>query len=152
MIMRAIFCSRGSLSSKVSARSLLAAHSRRPCGSRSIPTPWRKYGIGLEDVRAALASANANSPKGTIDDNGRQFQIYTNDQATRAADYTPLIIAYRNGAPVHLTDVAEVLDSVEDVRNLALAEGRPAVIVVIFRQPGANIIDTVDRVRAELPH
>ena len=116
------------------------------------PYALSKYGIGLEDVRAALASANANSPKGAIEDDKRHFQIYTNDQAVRAADYTPLIVAYRNGAPVHLTDVAEVLDSVEDVRNLALAEGQPAVIVVIFRQPGANIIDTVDRVRAELPH
>jgi multidrug efflux pump len=115
------------------------------------PYALAKYGIGLEDVRAALASANANSPKGTIDDNGRQFQIYTNDQATRAADYTPLIIAYRNGAPVHLTDVADVLDSIEDVRNLALSEGEPAIVVVISRQPGANIIDTVNRVRAELP-
>jgi multidrug efflux pump len=116
------------------------------------PYALAKYGIGLEDVRAALASANANSPKGAIEDDKRHFQIYTNDQAVRAADYTPLIVAYRNGAPVHLTDVAEVLDSVEDVRNLALAEGQPAVIVVIFRQPGANIIDTVERVRAELPH
>jgi multidrug efflux pump len=116
------------------------------------PYSLAKYGIGLEDVRAALASANANSPKGAIEDDKRHFQIYTNDQAVRAADYTPLIVAYRNGAPVHLTDVAEVLDSVEDVRNLALAEGQPAVIVVIFRQPGANIIDTVDLVRAELPH
>ena len=116
------------------------------------PYALAKYGIGLEDVRAALASANANSSKGAIEDDKRHFQIYTNDQATRAEDYVPLVIAYRNGAPVHLTDVADVLDSVEDVRNLALAEGRPAVIVVIFRQPGANIIDTVDRVRAELPH
>jgi multidrug efflux pump len=115
------------------------------------PYALAKYGVGLEDVRAALASANANTPKGAINDNGRQFQIYTNDQAMRAADYTPLIIAYRNGAPVHLTDVAEVLDSVEDVRNLAISDGRPAIVVVIFRQPGANIIDTVDRVRAELP-
>jgi multidrug efflux pump len=115
------------------------------------PYALAKYGIALEDIRAALASANANTPKGAIDDNGRQFQIYTNDQATRAADYTPLIIAYRNGAPVHLTDVAEVLDSVEDVRNLAISDGQPAIVVVIFRQPGANIIDTVDRVRAELP-
>jgi multidrug efflux pump len=116
------------------------------------PYALAKYGIGLEDVRAALASANANSPKGAIDDSGRQFQIYTNDQATEAKDYVPLVIAYRNGAPVHLTDFAEVLDSVEDVRNLGLAEGRPAVFVIISRQPGANIIDTVDRVRAELPH
>ncbi len=115
------------------------------------PYALAKYGIALEDVRAALASANANSPIGAIEDNGRQFQIYTNDQATRAADYTPLIIAYRNGAPVYLTDVAEVLDSVEDVRNLAISDGQPAIVVVISRQPGANIIDTVDRVRAELP-
>ncbi len=115
------------------------------------PYALARYGIALEDVRAALASANANTPKGAIDDNGRQFQIYTNDQATHAADYTPLIIAYRNGAPVHLTDVAEVIDSVEDVRNLAISDGLPAIVVVIFRQPGANIIDTVDRVRSELP-
>ena len=115
------------------------------------PYALAKYGIALEDVRAALASANANSPIGAIEDNGRRFQIYTNDQAKRAADYTPLVIAYRNGAPVHLTDVAEVLDSVEDVRNLAISDGQQAIVLVIFRQPGANIIETVDRVRAELP-
>ncbi len=116
------------------------------------PHALAKYGIGLEDVRAALASANANSPKGAIEDGERHLQIYTNDQATRAADYTPLVIAYRNGAPVRLTDVADVLDSVEDIRNLGLSDGRPAVFAVIFRQPGANIIDTVERVKAELPH
>ncbi|MGA7385512.1 MAG: efflux RND transporter permease subunit [Methylocella sp.] len=116
------------------------------------PHALAKYGIGLEDVRAALASANANSPKGAIEDGQRHLQIYTNDQATRAADYTPLVIAYRNGAPVRLTDVADVLDSVEDVRNLGLSDGREAVFAVIFRQPGANIIDTVERVKAELPH
>ncbi len=116
------------------------------------PHALSKYGIGLEDVRAALASANANSPKGAIEDGERHLQIYTNDQATLAADYIPLVIAYRNGAPVRLTDVAEVLDSAEDVRNLGLSDGRPAVFAVIFRQPGANIIDTVERVKAELPH
>jgi multidrug efflux pump len=116
------------------------------------PHALAKYGIGLEDVRAALASANANSPKGAIEDGERHLQIYTNDQATRAADYIPLVIAYRNGAPVRLTDVADVLDSAEDVRNLGLSDGLPAVFAVIFRQPGANIIDTVERVKAELPH
>lgn len=115
------------------------------------PHALSKYGVGLEDVRAALASANANSPKGAIESDDRHYHVYTNDQATRAADYTSLIIAYRNGAPVHLTDVADVLDSVEDLRNVGLAEGRPAVFAVIFRQPGANIIDVVDRVKAELP-
>jgi multidrug efflux pump len=111
-----------------------------------------KYGIGLEDVRAALASANANSPKGTIDDGDRRYQVYTNDQSTKAADYVPLVIAYRNGAAVQLSDVADVLDSVEDVRNLGLSNGQPSVLIILFRQPGANIIDTIDSVKAELPH
>ena len=79
-----------------------------------------KYGIGLEDVRAALASTNARTPKGVIEDGNRRFQIYTNDQANRADDYRPLVIAYRNGAPVRLTDIREVRDSVEDLRNLGL--------------------------------
>jgi multidrug efflux pump len=116
------------------------------------PQAMFKYGIGLEDVRAALASANANSPKGTIDDGDRRFQIYTNDQSTKASDYAPLIIAYRNGAAVQLSDVASVLDSVEDVRNLGLSNGQPSVLIILFRQPGANIIDTIDSVKAELPH
>ncbi len=116
------------------------------------PQALFKYGIGLEDVRAALAAANANSPKGTIDDGDRRFQIYTNDQSTKAADYAPLIIAYRNGAPVKLSDVATISDSVEDVRNLGLSNGQPSVLIILFRQPGANIIDTIDSVKAELPH
>jgi multidrug efflux pump len=116
------------------------------------PEALFKYGIGLEDVRAALASANANSPKGAIESSDHRYQIYTNDQATHAADYRPLVIAYRNGAAVQLSDVAEVQDSVEDLRNEGLANGKPAVLVILFRQPGANIIDTVDRVKAELPH
>ena len=116
------------------------------------PKALFNYGIGLEDVRAALASANANSPKGTIDDGDQRYQLYTNDQSTKAADYAPLIIAYRNGAAVQLSDVADVSDSVEDVRNLGLANGQPSVLVILFRQPGANIIDTIDSVKAELPH
>ncbi len=116
------------------------------------PQALYKYGIGLEDVRAALASANADSPKGTIDDGDRRYQIYTNDQAKVAADYAPLVIAYRNGAAVRLSDVAYVRDSVQDVRNLGLANGQPSVLVILFRQPNANIIETVDNVKAELPH
>ncbi len=111
-----------------------------------------KYGIGLEDVRAALASANANSPKGTIDDGNRRYQIYTNDQANVAADYAPLVIAYRNGAAVRLSDVADVQDSVQDLRNLGMSNGQPSVLVILFRQPNANIIETIDNVTAELPH
>jgi multidrug efflux pump len=115
------------------------------------PSALFKYGIGLEDVRAALAAANANTPKGSIDIGGQRFQIYTNDQASKAAEYRDLVIAYRNGAPVRLSDVAEILDSVENVRNLGLSDGKPAVLVILFRQPGANIIDTVDRVMALIP-
>ncbi len=109
------------------------------------------YGIGLEDVRAALASANANAPKGALEDSGRHYQIYTNDQATHAADYKPLVVAYRNGAAVQLSDLGDVVDSVEDLRNAGLANGKPAVLVIIYRQPGANIINTVDGIRVLLP-
>ncbi|MEI9983048.1 MAG: efflux RND transporter permease subunit [Aliidongia sp.] len=109
------------------------------------------YGIGLEDVRSALSSANANSPKGDIDIGARRWQIYTNDQSTRADDYRPLVVAYRNGDPVTLGNVADVQDSVQDLRNLGLADGKPAVLVIIFRQPGANIITTIDGVHAAIP-
>ncbi|HLJ19649.1 MAG TPA: efflux RND transporter permease subunit, partial [Stellaceae bacterium] len=115
------------------------------------PNALFKYGIGLEDVRAALASANANTPKGSIDVGGERYQIYTNDQASQAAEYRNLVIAYRNGAAVRLADVAEILDSVENVRNLGLANGQPAVLVILYRQPGANIIETVDRVIGMIP-
>jgi multidrug efflux pump len=111
-----------------------------------------RYGIGLEDVRAALASANANSPKGALEDGGRRFQVYTNDQASHASDYQPLVIAWRNGAAVRLSDIADVEDSVQDLRNAGFANGKPAILVIVSRQPGANIIDTVERVKAELPH
>jgi len=115
------------------------------------PNTLFKYGIGLEDVRAALAAANANTPKGSIDFGGQRYQLYTNDQATRASEYRDLVIAYRNGAAVRLSDVAEILDSVENVRNLGLADAQPAVLVILYRQPGANIIEAVDRVTALLP-
>jgi multidrug efflux pump len=115
------------------------------------PAALFKYGIGLEDVRAALASANAHSPKGAIEDGLKRYQIDSNDQARRASDYRPLVIAYRNNAAVHLTDVADVIDSVEDLRNLGLADGNPAVLVILYREPGANVIETVERVKAILP-
>ncbi len=116
-----------------------------------IPQAIYKYGIGLEDVRAALASANAHSPKGGIDVGDQRYQIYANDQANKAADYRSLIVAYRNGAAVHLSDVGEVSDGVENLRNAGLANGKPAVLIILYRQPGANIISTVDAVKALLP-
>ncbi|HWA61400.1 MAG TPA: efflux RND transporter permease subunit [Caulobacteraceae bacterium] len=115
------------------------------------PQALSRYGIALEDVRAALASANANRPKGVVEDGARRFQIYTNDAGVSARDYAPLVIAWRNGAPVRLTDIADVQDSVEDVHNLGLFNGKPAVLVIIARQPGANIIGTVERVKARIP-
>jgi len=115
------------------------------------PQALFKYGIGLEDVRAALASANANSPKGAVDIGGDRFQIYTNDQASKAVQYRSMVVAYRDNAAVRLSDLAEVTDSVEDLRNLGLSNGGVSVLVLLFRQPGANIIDTVDRVAALLP-
>jgi multidrug efflux pump len=115
------------------------------------PQALYKYGIGLEDVRAALASANAHSPKGGIDVGRQRYQIYSNDQAAKAADYKPLVVAYRNGAAVRLTDVGEVLDSVENLRTLGLSNGKRAVTMIVYRQPGANIISMVDRVKGLMP-
>src|SRR6201992_751910 len=116
-----------------------------------IPQALYKYGIGLEDVRAALSSANAHSPKGGIDVGDKRYQIYANDQASKADDYKSLIVAYRNGAAVHLSDVGEVADGVENLRNAGLANGKPAVLLILYRQPGANIISTVDAVKALVP-
>ncbi len=115
------------------------------------PQALFKYGIGLEDVRASLAAANANAPKGIVELGPQRLQIYTNDQAGHAADYRPLIIAYRNGAAVHLTDLATVEDSVQDLRNLGLADGKPAVLVIVFKEPGANVVQTVDAIKAAVP-
>ena len=115
------------------------------------PTAIFHYGIGLEDIRAALASANANSPKGAIEDYDFHYQIYANDQATKAAQYRDLVIAYRNGAAVRLSEVAEITDSVEDLRNAGFVDGKPGIVVSLLRQPGANIIDAVDGVKTELP-
>ncbi|MBV8840443.1 MAG: efflux RND transporter permease subunit [Alphaproteobacteria bacterium] len=115
------------------------------------PPALYKYGIGLEDVRAALGSANAHSPKGGIDVGTQRYQIYSNDQSIKADDYRSVIVAYRNGAAVRLTDVGEVIDSVENLRTLGLSNGKPAVMMIVYRQPGANIIQMVDRVKALMP-
>ncbi len=115
------------------------------------PTTLFKYDIGLEDIRSALSAANAHSPKGAIESGPLHWQLYTNDQATTAAQFKDLLVAYRNGRPVRLTDVAEVIDSVENVRNEGLYNGKPAILVTVTKQPGANVIDTIDRIRAELP-
>jgi multidrug efflux pump len=115
------------------------------------PSTLFKYGIGMEDVRAALSAANANSPKGAIEGDETHWQIYSNDQAREADQYRQLVVAYRNNSPVRLSDVAFVSDSVEDTRNLGFSKNEPAVVVTISREPGANIIETVDRIRSLLP-
>jgi multidrug efflux pump len=115
------------------------------------PTQLSNLGISLEQVRTALAAANTNRPKGELSDDTTARSLSTTDQLLTAADYQPLIIRFQNGAAVKLSDVAEVRDSVEDLRNLGLADGTAGILLVIFRQPNANIISTVDRVMAALP-
>jgi multidrug efflux pump len=109
------------------------------------------YGIGMEDVRAAVGAANADSAKGSIDENGRRFEVISNDQATKAADYRDLIIAYRSGSPVYLHDIADVIDSSENIRNIGLFNGKPSVIVVVNPIPGANVVKTNDQILKILP-
>jgi multidrug efflux pump len=115
------------------------------------PTLLNGLGLDLEDVRTALANANANRPKGELSSVNRLWSLSTSDQLHKAAEYRPLIVNYHQGAAVRLSDVATVDDSVEDIRSGGLANGKPAVLLIIFRQPGANVIATVDRIRAVLP-
>jgi multidrug efflux pump len=115
------------------------------------PDKLSSYGIGLEDVRAAIAAANADSAKGHIDQGDQRYEVLSNDQASRAADYRDLVIAYRSGSPVLLHDVADVEDSNENIRNAGLFNGQPSVGVIVFPLPGANIIKTVAQIKKVLP-
>jgi multidrug efflux pump len=115
------------------------------------PGALAKYGVGLEDVRAAIVGANLNRPKGFIEAGDQRWQIQVNDQARSAADYLPLIVAYRNGAPVRLADLGGVVDSVENLRNAGFANGHPSVVLRVYKQPEANIVETVERITALLP-
>ncbi len=115
------------------------------------PMALTKYGIGLEDVRTVLSAANANTPKGHFSDRDRIWEVAANDQIFKAFNYAPLIVSYRNGSAVRVSDLGEVVDSVEDVRNIGFYNGGPSVMLFIFRQPGANIIETVDKIQALLP-
>ena len=116
------------------------------------PMLLNKLGVGLDTVRNALNLANANQAKGQVSNGATSQEFTDNDQLFTADEYRPLIVAYHNNGPVRLGDVADVQDSVADVHNLGLANGKPGVLVVIFRQPGANVIATVDRVRALMPY
>ena len=116
------------------------------------PTALNKYGIPLDTVRIALQNANANRPKGFVEQGDQHWQIYTNDQTgLDSAPYRDLIVAWKDGAPVRLSDVAEVTDSVQDIRNLGLFNGDPAVLIIVSKQPGANVIQTIDRIMGLLP-
>lgn len=116
------------------------------------PLALNKYGINLSAVRGALTATNINRPKGQLGNDRRSWEIETNDQLRTAEDYKSVVVSYRSGAAVRLSDVAEVQDSVEDIRSMGLVNGKPAVTVMIFRQPDANIIETVDQVRSLLPY
>ncbi len=115
------------------------------------PTQLNAYGLGLEDVRNMLSHQNANRPKGQISDDTTTSDLATNDQLLKADEYKPLVVGYHNGAAVRLSDIANVQDSVENIRAAGMMNGQRSILVIIFRQPGANIIDTVDRVRLALP-
>ncbi len=122
------------------------------------PQALAMQGISMETVRIAIAQSNPNRPKGTVESDLTRWQIQANDQSKHAIDFRTLIIAWKNGAPIRLQDVATITDSVQDIRNLGLSNGIPAVILLITRQPGANVIETVDRVlrlqpvlQAEIP-
>ena len=115
------------------------------------PTALNKYGIGLNEVATMLNSANANLAKGQFSNAGNTSEISTTDQLFKAVQYRPLIVAYRNNSPVKLSDVAEVDDAVEDLRNFGMSNGKRTVAVVVFKQPDANVIDTVDKIRKMIP-
>ncbi len=115
------------------------------------PQALSRHNVGLEDVRATIAATNVRRPTGRLVDGDTVRQIDTDDQLRRAEQYRPIIVAWENGSPLRLDDVADVRDSVEDLRAGGMSNGKPAVLVVIFRSPGANVIATVDRVRAALP-
>jgi multidrug efflux pump len=115
------------------------------------PTVLNKYAIGLEQVRGVLSSANANTPKGHFSDGHRMWEVGANDQLFHAVDYQPLLVAYRNGSAVRISDVGRAVDGPEDLRNAGYSNGKPSILIIIFRQPGVNIIDTVDGIRAALP-
>ncbi len=115
------------------------------------PDKLNSYGIGMEDVRAAVSAANADSAKGHIDQGEQRFEVTSNDQATVAANYRDLVIAYRNNSPVLLRDVAEVDDANENIRNIGLYNGAPAVGVIVYPIPGANIVATDAQIRKILP-
>ncbi|ORM77305.1 multidrug efflux RND transporter permease subunit MdtC [Pantoea eucrina] len=115
------------------------------------PQALFNQGVSLDAVRSAISNANQRRPQGAIDDRQQRWQLRTNDELQSASAYQPLVVHYNNGAAVRLSDVASVQDSVQDVRNAGMTNGKPAVLLVIRKSPDANIIDTVDRIRAELP-
>jgi len=115
------------------------------------PTQINHYGLSLENVRTAIAAQTANLAKGWFSDSHKTWMIDANDQLMHAVDYQPLLVAYRNSAPIKLSDVATVTDSVQTVRSLGLSNGKRSALLIIFRQPGANIINTVDGIKAALP-
>ena len=115
------------------------------------PDKLNSYGIGLEDVRASISAANADSAKGHVDQGGRRYEVLSNDQISKAAPYRDLVIAYRSGAPVLLRDIADVEDSAENIRNAGLYNGKDAVLVIIYPLPGSNIVKTVSQIRKVLP-
>ena len=143
--------SSGSRKSRASARSRVGGSSLPGVRVDVNPTQLNSFGLGLEDVRTMLSRQNANQPKGQLANDQTTADLAANDQLLKAEDYKPLIVGYHNGAAIKLSDIANVQDSVENIRAAGFVNGKPSVLLIIFRQPGANIIETVDRVRQALP-
>lgn len=115
------------------------------------PQQLSNYGISLEDVRNVITNTNVNRPKGFLQNDEHAWKVEANDQAKKAADYQPLIVSYKNGKAVRLSDIADVNDSVRDLRNAGMVGDQPCVMLIIFREPGANIIETVGRINDIMP-
>ncbi len=115
------------------------------------PSQLAHYGIGLDTVRSAITSTNANRPKGFIEKKQELWEVKANDQAKQAADYIPLIVSYKNGGAVRISDVGEVKDSVLDIRNAGYYADQPSVLIMVFKQPNANVIETIQRINQMLP-
>lgn len=116
------------------------------------PQQMSSYGLSLEDVRTAIANSNAYRPKGVLENGSRHWQVQANDQSSSAAQYAPIIVRYQEGAAIRLSDIGKVFDGTQDDRNAGFANGKPSVLIVLYREPGANIIETVDRIRSMIPH
>jgi len=133
------------------AQMFIGGEQKRAVRVQVDPGKLAAMGLTMEDVRGTLVNSTANSPKGTVDTEHRSFALYANDQLTKGAEYNNVILSYRNGAPVRVKDIGQAVDGPENALLAGWQNGQRGIILVVFKQPGANVIDTVDRIKAALP-